>query len=300
MATFLPSVYAFFAAAAAGCLLATVFGELRRVGTDRLTAVTLSALVATLAAAAAVVGQFGRPALLFSVFSNPGTAIFRELASLLLALLAGAAYLAALRTGATRRTGRKLSLLAAASGLILALAVGSAAVQPWRPVWNTWTLVLPTAGFAWLAGVMFAKGLGATGHKNVGPALRLLKKAEEKTIETASEPLLGERETCRLGASRRACRLLRDRLERRLRPRSARFASYVFERLALLGGRDRSERSRVLPRSSLRLRRAEAKSRFRHRFGDPRRLLRGRVATSRVGIGLMKETLRTTCKPLPP
>ena len=189
MATFLPSVYAFFAAAAAGCLLATVFGELRRVGTDRLTAVTLSALVATLAAAAAVVGQFGRPALLFSVFSNPGTAIFRERASLLLALLAGAAYLAALRTGATRRTGRKLSLLAAASGLILALAVGSAAVQPWRPVWNTWTLVLPTAGFAWLAGVMLAKSLGAAGHESAGPALSVLKKAEEKTGETASEPL---------------------------------------------------------------------------------------------------------------
>lgn len=189
MATFLPSVYAFFAAAAAGCLLATVFGELRRVGTDRLTAVTLSALVATLAAAAAVVGQFGRPALLFSVFSNPGTAIFRELASLLLALLAGAAYLAALRTGATRRTGRKLSLLAAASGLILALAVGSVAVQPWRPVWNTWTLVLPTAGFAWLAGVMLAKSLGAAGHESAGPALSVLKKAEEKTGETASEPL---------------------------------------------------------------------------------------------------------------
>ena len=189
MATFLPSVYAFFAAAAAGCLLATVFGELRRVGTDRLTAVTLSALVATLAAAAAVVGQFGRPALLFSVFSNPGTAIFRELASLLLALLAGAAYLAALRTGATRRTGRKLSLLAAASGLILALAVGSAAVQPWRPVWTTWTLVLPTAGFAWLAGVMLAKSLGAAGHESAGPALSVLKKAEEKTGETASEPL---------------------------------------------------------------------------------------------------------------
>lgn len=189
MATFLPSVYAFFAAAAAGCLLATVFGELRRVGTDRLTAVTLSALVATLAAAAAVVGQFGRPALLFSVFSNPGTAIFRELASLLLALLAGAAYLAALRTGATRRTGRKLSLLAAASGLILALAVGSAAVQPWRPVWNTWTLVLPTAGFAWLAGVMLAKSFGAAGHESAGPALSVLKKAEEKTGETASEPL---------------------------------------------------------------------------------------------------------------
>ena len=189
MATFLPSVYAFFAAAASGCLLATVFGELRRVGTDRLTAVTLSALVATLAAAAAVVGQFGRPALLFSVFSNPGTAIFRELASLLLALLAGAAYLAALRTGATRRTGRKLSLLAAASGLILALAVGSAAVQPWRPVWNTWTLVLPTAGFAWLAGVMLAKSLGAAGHESAGPALSVLKKAEEKTGETASEPL---------------------------------------------------------------------------------------------------------------
>ena len=189
MATFLPSVYAFFAAAAAGCLLATVFGELRRVGTDRLTAVTLSALVATLAAAAAVVGQFGRPALLFSVFSNPGTAIFRELASLLLALLAGAAYLAALRTGATRRTGRKLSLLAAASGLILALAVGSAAVQPWRPVWNTWTLVLPTAGVAWLAGVMLANSLGAAGHESAGPALSVLKKAEEKTGETASEPL---------------------------------------------------------------------------------------------------------------
>lgn len=192
MATFLPSVYAFFAAAAAGCLLATVFGELRRVGTDRLTAVTLSALVATLAAAAAVVGQFGRPALLFSVFSNPGTAIFRELASLLLALLAGAAYLAALRTGATRRTGRKLSLLVAASGLILALAVGSAAVQPWRPVWNTWTLVLPTAGFAWLAGVLLAKGLAASDafrKECAGPALGILRKAEEKTHQAAPEPL---------------------------------------------------------------------------------------------------------------
>lgn len=189
MTTILSSVHAFFAAAAAGCLLATAFGELRRAGTDRLTALTLAALAATLAASAALVSQFGRPALLFSVFSNPGTAIFRELASLLLALLAGAAYLTALLTGATRRTGRKLSLLAAASGLLLALAVGSAAVQPWRPVWNTWTLVLPTAGFAWLAGVMLAKSLGAAGHESAGPALSVLKKAEEKTGETASEPL---------------------------------------------------------------------------------------------------------------
>ena len=172
MTTILSSVHAFFAAAAAGCLLATAFGELRRAGTDRLTALTLAALAATLAAAAALVSQFGRPALLFSVFSNPGTAIFRELASLLLALLAG-----------------KLSLLAALSGLLLALATGSAAVQPWRPVWNTWTLVLPTAGFAWLAGVMLAKSLGAAGHESAGPALSVLKKAEEKTGETASEPL---------------------------------------------------------------------------------------------------------------
>lgn len=189
MTAILSSVHAFFAAAAAGCLLATAFGELRRAGTDRLTALTLAALAATLAAAAALVSQFGRPALLFSVFSNPGTAIFRELASLLLAHLAGAAYLAALLTGATRRTAGKLSLLAALSGLILALAVGSAAVQPWRPVWNTWTLVLPTAGFAWLAGVMLAKSLGAAGHESAGPALSVLKKAEEKTGETASEPL---------------------------------------------------------------------------------------------------------------
>lgn len=189
MTTILSSVHAFFAAAAAGCLLATAFGELRRAGTDRLTALTLAALAATLAAAAALVSQFGRPALLFSVFSNPGTAIFRELASLLLALLAGAAYLAALLTGATRRTAGKLSLLAALTGLLLALATGSAAVQPWRPVWNTWTLVLPTAGFAWLAGVMLAKSLGAAGHESAGPALSVLKKAEEKTSETASEPL---------------------------------------------------------------------------------------------------------------
>ena len=186
MTTILSSVHAFFAAAAAGCLLATAFGELRRAGTDRLTALTLAALAATLAAAAALVSQFGRPALLFSVFSNPGTAIFRELASLLLALLAGAVYLAALLT---RRTAGKLSLLAALSGLLLALATGSAAVQPWRPVWNTWTLVLPTAGFAWLAGVMLAKSLGAAGHESAGPALSVLKKAEEKTGETASEPL---------------------------------------------------------------------------------------------------------------
>lgn len=192
MTTILSSVHAFFAAAAAGCLLATAFGELRRAGTDRLTALTLAALAATLAAAAALVSQFGRPALLFSVFSNPGTAIFRELASLLLALLAGTAYLAALLTGATRRTAGKLSLLAALSGLLLALATGSAAVQPWRPVWNTWTLVLPTAGFAWLAGVLLAKGLAASDafrKECAGPALGILRKAEEKTRRAAPEPL---------------------------------------------------------------------------------------------------------------
>lgn len=192
MTTILSSVHAFFAAAAAGCLLATAFGELRRAGTDRLTALTLAALAATLAAAAALVSQFGRPALLFSVFSNPGTAIFRELASLLLALLAGAAYLSALLTGATRRTAGKLSLLAALSGLLLALATGSAAVQPWRPVWNTWTLVLPTAGFAWLAGVLLAKGLAASDafrKECAGPALGILRKAEEKTRRAAPEPL---------------------------------------------------------------------------------------------------------------
>lgn len=192
MTTILSSVHAFFAAAAAGCLLATAFGELRRAGTDRLTALTLAALAATLAAAAALVSQFGRPALLFSVFSNPGTAIFRELASLLLALLAGAAYLAALLTGATRRTAGKLSLLTALSGLLLALATGSAAVQPWRPVWNTWTLVLPTAGFAWLAGVLLAKGLAASDafrKECAGPALGILRKAEEKTRRAAPEPL---------------------------------------------------------------------------------------------------------------
>lgn len=192
MTTILSSVHAFFAAAAAGCLLATAFGELRRAGTDRLTALTLAALAATLAAAAALVSQFGRPALLFSVFSNPGTAIFRELASLLLALLAGAAYLAALLTGATRRTAGKLSLLAALSGLLLALATGSAAVQPWRPVWNTWTLVLPTAGFAWLAGILLAKGLAASDafrKECAGPALGILRKAEEKTRRAAPEPL---------------------------------------------------------------------------------------------------------------
>lgn len=192
MTTILSSVHAFFAAAAAGCLLATAFGELRRAGTDRLTALTLAALAATLAASAALVSQFGRPALLFSVFSNPGTAIFRELASLLLALLAGAAYLAALLTGATRRTAGKLSLLAALSGLLLALATGSAAVQPWRPVWNTWTLVLPTAGFAWLAGVLLAKGLAASDafrKECPGPALDILRKAEEKTRRAAPEPL---------------------------------------------------------------------------------------------------------------
>lgn len=192
MTTILSSVHAFFAAAAAGCLLATAFGELRRAGTDRLTALTLAALAATLAAAAALVSQFGRPALLFSVFSNPGTAIFRELASLLLALLAGAAYLAALLTGATRRTAGKLSLLAALSGLLLALATGSAAVQPWRPVWNTWTLVLPTAGFAWLAGVLLAKGLAASDafrNECAGPTLGILRKAEEKTRRVAPEPL---------------------------------------------------------------------------------------------------------------
>lgn len=192
MTTILSSVHAFFAAAAAGCLLATAFGELRRAGTDRLTALTLAALAATFAAAAALVSQFGRPALLFSVFSNPGTAIFRELASLLLALLAGAAYLAALLTGATRRTAGKLSLLAALSGLLLALATGSAAVQPWRPVWNTWTLVLPTAGFAWLAGVLLAKGLAASDafrKECAGPALGILRKAEEKTRRASPEPL---------------------------------------------------------------------------------------------------------------
>lgn len=183
MQMMLSSAYAFFAVTAAGCLLAAASGESARVGTDRLSALTLAALAATLAAAAAVVGQFGRPSLLFSVFSNPGTAIFRELASLLLALVAGVAYFAVLWTGAKRRTGRIVSICAALSGLLLALALGSSTVQPWRPVWNTWTLVLPAAGFAALSGAAITMMLAASEYRREradGPAMRAILTAENK------------------------------------------------------------------------------------------------------------------------
>ncbi len=178
----LQALYAVFACAAAGCLMALALLEWRAAKARAASAVALFGLLFVAASAGALLAQFGRPAMVFAAFANPGSAIFRELASIVLAFIAGAVYWLALFSGAKAATMRRLGSVAAFAGLVLALACGSSLVMSWRPAWNTWTLVLPSAGFAGLAaaaavfaGEARSLGLGLAGS---GAALSRIRAAE--------------------------------------------------------------------------------------------------------------------------
>ncbi len=144
---------------AAGLLAAVAAGERRNFPVPVLTGAVVLAALTLLGAAAACVMQFGRPQMIFAAFGNTGSALFRELTAWGLTVLSLAAYLVAVHRGAFERTCRALGTLSAFFGLALTVSVASACMMPWRAAWNTWTILLPTLGFAVLAGAFAFEAL---------------------------------------------------------------------------------------------------------------------------------------------
>ena len=132
----------------AGITVAVAVGESRNAALKLQTVASLVALLVLAVGGGFAVMHLGRPAMIFGALGNPTTGIFREFVTFGLTTLAIVTYLIALLRGAEASTTLWLSRFAAIAAVLLSLAVGSAFVMPWRPAWDTWTLVLPYMGWA--------------------------------------------------------------------------------------------------------------------------------------------------------
>ena len=87
--------------------------------------------------------HLGRPERMFGALGHPTSGIFLEALMIGLTMVGVCAYLVALRKGATDKTRKMITAIAALPAIVLAFAVGDTYVMPSRPAWDT--LVLPVA-----------------------------------------------------------------------------------------------------------------------------------------------------------
>ncbi len=151
---------------ASGLAGAVAAGERRNYAVPVLSAATVAALLALAGAAAACVMQFGRPAMIFAAFGNTESALFRELTSWGLMVFVLLGYLVAAHRGAYERTCRLWAGAAALAGLLFALSVASTCMMPWRAAWNTWTILLPGVGYAFLTAILAFQALSLVVGEN--------------------------------------------------------------------------------------------------------------------------------------
>lgn len=136
-----------FAVLGTGLAAAAAAGESRTCPLGVQAVAAAAALICLSAGGVLCVMHLGRPELIFGALGHPSTGIFREFVTFALTAVLIVLYLAALLRGAEARTTLALSGAAAVASLLLSASIGSAFVMPWRPAWNTWTLVLPYLGW---------------------------------------------------------------------------------------------------------------------------------------------------------
>lgn len=98
--------------------------------------------------------NLGRPEMILGVLRNPGSGLFWELIGAAGSILFAAIYTTALFRESEQCTTKTLSIIAAAFSFGLVIALGCNFMMPWRPVLNTFTLVLPFIGFFLLQGAL--------------------------------------------------------------------------------------------------------------------------------------------------
>ncbi len=99
----------------------------------------------------AAISNLGRPSMILGVFGNPKSWLFWEMVGVTGALVAGLIYLICLYREADQTRTRAFSLISALFSLIAVFALGANMVMSWRPVLNSYTLMLPFIGLYWSA-----------------------------------------------------------------------------------------------------------------------------------------------------
>lgn len=175
-----------FAAAAAGLFLAAALLEEGGEAARRTRGLALGGVLALGAVLASAVAPLGRPSLVFAVFSNPSTALFRELTTSLAAIVLALLYAGAIERRAYVETCRTLARLLAAAGLLVAASAASSFVMPWRAAWRSAAVAFPLALLPLAAGVLLARWTSASPEA----PLRLLGRTVARPLEAASALLL--------------------------------------------------------------------------------------------------------------
>ena len=89
--------------------------------------------------------------MILGVFGNPKSWLFWEMIGVTGALAASLIYLICLYREADQTRTRAFSLISALFSLIAVFALGANMVMSWRPVLNSYTLMLPFIGLYWSA-----------------------------------------------------------------------------------------------------------------------------------------------------
>lgn len=139
-----------FTTAAAALMLAVVAAERAGLSARQTSGAAVAAALLNLGAMAAALAAVGKPAMIFAVFSNVGSPLFRELTGCMLAVVSALVYIGAVNRRAYVETCQWTSSVAALAALAAVLGVGSSFVMPWKAAWASHALVAPMVALAML------------------------------------------------------------------------------------------------------------------------------------------------------
>lgn len=149
------SIFAAFLCVGAGLLAALAASEFSSFEERTLKICAALGIVCLSVGSLAAISNLGRPGMILGVFGNPKSWLFWEMIGVAGALAAGCVYLISLYREADQKATRALSLISAIFSLIAVFALGANMVMSWRPVLNSYTLMLPFFGLYWSAASLY-------------------------------------------------------------------------------------------------------------------------------------------------
>ena len=161
-----------FVCLAAGISVAVAAGELLDFPVAPLVRAARASIGFMLLGALAAAFSLGRPEMIFGVLGHPGSQTFWEVILLAASLTSLACFVAAHRRSSEAAVTRGFALAAGLSAVLLADAVGSGLLMPWRAAWNTHAIPLAFLGWTLVIETFAFKAIASAAGRPQGSALR--------------------------------------------------------------------------------------------------------------------------------
>ena len=162
-----------FVCLAAGIAVAVAAGELLDFPVAPLVRAARASIGFMLLGALAAAFSLGRPEMIFGVLGHPGSQTFWEVILLGISLASLAAFATAHGRSSELAVTRGFALTAGLSAVLLAYAVGSGLVMPWRAAWNTHAIPLAFLGWTFVIETLAFKAIAIASGRSEGTSRRV-------------------------------------------------------------------------------------------------------------------------------